>query len=95
MEKKEFKATPVEKTPNLPEKKFIAGPISATIWKNNSKDEGGEDHSFQTVSLARVFKNKEGEWQNTGTLRINDLPKAAIVLNKAYEYLTVKETNVY
>lgn len=94
MEKKPFKMP--EKQANAPEKKFIAGAVSATIWNNTGmQSDAGEEHSFQTISLSRNYKNKAGEWQSTNTLRINDLPKASIVLNKAYEYLTLKETNIY
>ena len=45
---------------------------------------------FDTVQLQRVYKDKNDEWQNTGTLRVNDLPKAALVLQKSYEFLVLK-----
>lgn len=75
---------------NAPEKKFVAGPIAATIWKNSSMKDGKE-FFFETVSLERSFKDKNGEWKSTSNMRVNDLPKAAMVMNKAYEYLTMKE----
>jgi len=75
-----------------PEKKFVAGAISATIWKNTSEKDGKE-FSFETISLARNFKDKSGEWKNTPSMRLNDLPKAEMVLKKAYEYLTMREAN--
>ncbi len=72
----------------LPEKKIRASPISATIWKNfQGRDEG----AFFNITLDRVYKNKEGVWQTTNSLRVNDLPKAMVVLQKAYEYLVLKE----
>ena len=67
-----------------PEKKFKAGAISATIWKN-----GEGDQSYNTISLGRVYKDKLGEWKNTTSLRLNDLPKARMVLDKAYEYIVL------
>lgn len=73
---------------NKPEKKFRAGPITATIWRN-ATDDGTRE--FNTVSFERVYKDKSGEWKNTNSLRINDLPKAAMVLSKAYEYLALQE----
>lgn len=75
---------------NQPEKRFVAGAISATVWKNN-QEKDGKEFSFETISLSRNFKDKDGKWQNTNSMRTNDLPKAAIVLNKAYEYLTLKQ----
>lgn len=81
---------------NQPEKKIKAGPIRATIWLNKGQNKEREgEFEFRTISLERVYKDKEGSWQNTTYLRINDLPKAAIVLQKAYEYLVLngQETN--
>jgi len=65
-----------------PEKKFKAGPVSSTIWQNNH-----EKGAFYTISISRNYKDKEGNWQSTNSLRLNDLPKATVVLQKAYEYL--------
>lgn len=74
----------------LPEKKFSTGAISATIWKNNGTSRNGLPVEFRTVQLNRRYKDKEGNWQSTGSLRLNDLPKASLVLQKAYEYLVLK-----
>lgn len=79
----------VEKEKKMPEKKFSTGAISATVWENKGKIDGKET-TFKTVSFQRRYKDKEDEWQTTNTLRINDLPKAVLVLNKAYEYLVSK-----
>tara|TARA_Y100000310_G_scaffold320072_1_gene376102 strand:- start:29 stop:262 length:234 start_codon:yes stop_codon:yes gene_type:complete len=72
---------------NQPEKKFSTGAICATIWKNESK----EGNEFNTVTVERRFQDKEGNWKSTSSLRLNDLPKIAVVVNKAYEHLVLKE----
>lgn len=77
---------------NLPEKKFSTGVVIATVWQNQGKSKNGEIVSFRTVSLQRRYKDKEGNWQSTGTLRTNDLPRASLVLQKAFEYLIMKES---
>jgi len=74
---------------NLPEKKFSAGAISATVWKNAGKSKQGEPVEYRTITLQRSFK-KDGAWQNANSLRLNDLPKAALLLNKAFEWLVLK-----
>jgi len=80
-----------EKSGNLPEKKFSTGAISATIWKNNGKSKKtGEPVEFRTINIDRRYTDKEGNWQSTNSLRLNDLPKAQLVLQKAYEYLVLK-----
>ncbi|MGM5480003.1 MAG: hypothetical protein ACQESC_00920 [Nanobdellota archaeon] len=76
---------------NSPEKKFRAGPVTATIWVNEVKTKEGESRSFRTISLERSYKDKEGNWNNTSSLRVNDLPRATLVLNKAFEYINIKE----
>lgn len=76
---------------NAPEKKFKAGPVSATIWKNQGTKANGEKTEYYTVTLERSYKDKDDKWQKTNSLRINDLPKADLILSKAYEYLTLKE----
>lgn len=70
---------------NQPLKKFRAGAVSATIWTNTSKD-GNE---YMTVSFERGYKDKEGDWKTTSSLRLNDLPKAELVLHKAYEFIAL------
>lgn len=75
---------------NLPEKKFSTGAITATVWHNENQTKNGTI-DFQTVSLQRSYQDKEGKWQTTSNLRINDLPRASLVLQKAYEYLVLKE----
>lgn len=75
---------------NRPEKKFRAGPISATIWKNHSQKEG-KDIEYHTISIGRSYKDKDGNWKNTASLRVMDLPKANLVLNKAFEHLVIAD----
>ena len=76
---------------SMPEKKFSTGAISATIWKNNGKSKKtGEPVEFRTIQIDRRYTDKEGNWQSTNSLRLNDLPKASLVLQKAYEYLVLK-----
>jgi len=76
---------------NFPEKKFRAGSISATVWLNKGQ-KSGEILEYRTISIERSYTDKEGKWQSTNSMRVNDLPKAALVLQRAYEHLVV--TNV-
>jgi len=76
---------------NLPEKKFSTGAIRATIWKNMAKNQQGQDIEYRTISIDRRYKDKDGNWQSTNSLRVNDLPKLALVANEAYRYLILKD----
>ena len=75
---------------NQPEKKFRAGSVTATIWKNIAEKDN-RTIEYRTVSFERRYKDRNDEWQSTNSLRVNDLPKAKLVLGKAYEYLILKE----
>ena len=84
METKEVKKGPV--------KKFRAGAVSATVWNNPGKEfDGKEATTYSTISLERSYKDKDGSWKTTNSLRINDLPKVTVVVNKAYEYLVLNK----
>ena len=50
---------------NMPEIKFRAGAISATVWKNNGKNAKNEDYAYYTISVERNFINKDEKWQST------------------------------
>ena len=76
---------------NQPVEKFRAGAICATVWNNSKEVEGKEPRTYSTISLERSYKDKEDQWQSTRSFRVNDLPKAAMVLQKAFEYLTMEK----
>ena len=80
----------IKKTVNMPETKFSVGPIIATVWKNEVT-QNKEQKEYLTVSFERVYLDKESNsWKTTNTLRTGDLPKACLVLNKAFEYISFK-----
>lgn len=77
---------------NLPEKKFKAGAVEATIWANEFEKDGKKSF-YKSITFGRNFKDKNtGQWKQTSSLRTNDLPKAVLVLQKAYEYLSLHDT---
>ena len=73
-----------------PEKKFRAGAVSATVWKNQAKNTTNGDGTYFSISVERCFKDKDDKWQSTSSFRLSDLPKVSLVTQKAYEYLVLK-----
>jgi len=71
---------------NPPEHKIRAGNVEVAIWRNVIP----EGKSYYTFSINKSFKKGE-EWRNTQTLSKNDLPKAILALQKAFEYTTIKK----
>jgi hypothetical protein len=69
-----------------PEITFKVGAVRASIFRNVIASNG------RLIPLPKVvievrYKDKTGKWQGTNSLSLNDLPKAILGLNKAYEYL--------
>ena len=73
-----------------PVKKFSAGGVQVAVWQN----EGKEGSSFYTVSFDKRYKDKNDEWKSSSSLKTSDLPKAILALQKAYEYMALKEPEV-
>jgi hypothetical protein len=66
---------------------FKHGACHAAIF---SKEVTRGERTFhaRSVSFQKRYRDKSGEWQTTSYLDVNDLPRAVLVLNKAYDYLT-------
>lgn len=76
-------------TKKLPEKKFSSGAVSATVWKNKRIGKDGEAYEIHSINLQRSYTDKAGNWQNTNSLRVSDLPKATLVLEEAFKHLVL------
>jgi len=70
-----------------PEITFRHGLCSASIYENEYT-RGEEKFTVRTVSFQRSYLDKDGNWQTTNGLKTNDIPKAILVLQKSYEFLT-------
>jgi hypothetical protein len=76
---------------NQPVKKVRAGAISVSIFENAGKGRNGEATTFSSVVLQKRYKDQNGDWQTSGSLNVNDLPKAALLLQEAYRHLVLKQ----
>ena len=73
--------------PNKPEQVFKVGAVRASVFKNTITHQGKE------ITLAKVvlevrYRDKSGQWRGTHSLSLNELPKAILALQKAYDFLT-------
>ncbi len=78
---------------NIPEKKISTGAIQVTVWKNTLTTKEGKTSEYRTFSFTRRYRDNMGEWKSSNSLRINDLPKAVVALNKAYEHAVLRTQN--
>lgn len=68
-----------------PIEKYSAGAIQASIFVNERKVKG------KTVEIPSIMLQKryllDGNWKATSSFNPSDLPKAMLVLLKAYDYV--------
>lgn len=62
------------------------GGIQIAIWENTSK----KGNTFYSTTIERNYKDGD-EWKKTNSLNTNDIPKAILGLQKAYEKIAMKE----
>ena len=77
---------------NMPIQKWRSGGIEAALWKNE-RQVNGATVEFRTVSLSRSYRKKgEDIWRSDviGNLRVNDIQKVLLVLQKAQESLLLR-----
>lgn len=72
---------------NRPVEKFIAGGVSAAVWHSTRMGREGKNIQIGAVTMDRRYRDKDGEFKNTNSLNMNDIPKAIVVLFKAYDFL--------
>ena len=75
---------------NKPEKVFQHGALKAAIFANEHEKDG-QSFTVKRVSFQKIYRDREGLLKTTSSLEVNDLPKAVLVLQKAFEYLTVRQ----
>ena len=78
---------------NNPIKSFKAGAVKASVFKNKYQRQGVVATIYRVV-LDRSYKDRDGNWKSTNSFTAErDLPKAILVLQKAFEFLTFKDSN--
>jgi hypothetical protein len=70
-----------------PEISFKVGAVRATVFRNVIVN-NGRQISLPKVVIEVRYKDKAGQWKGTNSLSLNDIPKAILALQKAFEYLT-------
>ena len=72
---------------NKPIKRFSDRLLSVAVWKNKGTGRDGEETEFHTVSVSRSYKDRNGEFKNTNSLRPDDLSAVRDLLTQAEEFL--------
>jgi len=69
-----------------PEIVFKVGAVRASVFRNII-EKAGKLIPLPKVVIEVRYKDKTGQWNGTNSLSLNDLPKAVLALQKAFEYL--------
>ncbi len=69
-----------------PETKFKAGGCSASVFVNQFETPTGLK-TARNVVLERTYKDRDGNFQTSKSLSMNDIPRAILVLQKAYDHI--------
>ena len=71
-----------------PEMRFRCGRCEAAVFENEVERNGAKV-KMKKVTFQKRYKSPDGGWKTTYTLDVNELPKAVLVLSKAYEYVVL------
>ena len=72
---------------NRPEVRFQFGSISSSTFVNTVERNDGSTFEVRRTVLQKVYRDPTtGDFRNTNSLDVNDLPKAILALQKAYEH---------
>mgnify|MGYP006288034781 FL=1 len=79
--------------PKLPIKEFTAARgIKAAIWRHDTQRDGRTFPRY-TVRVQKSYRDKSGTWRTTEYYDRDDLPHVAMVTSKAFEFISLRESN--
>ncbi len=64
--------------------KFQAGQVSSAVWENEVEVKG-RTVTILKATVQRRYKDKDGNWQSSGSLSRNEIPLAVYCLQKAFD----------
>ena len=68
----------------MPVAKFRAGQVSSAVWQNTIQVKG-KAITVLKATVQRRYKDKEGNWQSSGSFSRNEIPLAIHCLQQAFE----------
>ena len=77
---------------DLPIKEFRAGTVAAAIWESKAPINGKPYAQYSIRVQKRYRDDKSGQWKTTTYFPPDELPRLALVVSRAFEFLTLRET---
>jgi len=70
-------------------KKVSVKGVSVAVFENECT-KGDQTFTKRSVSLQKSYKDKNGDWQNTNNLSVEDLPFAILALKEVFAWNYIK-----
>lgn len=83
----------MEKEKEKPVQKFRVGSVAASIWKRSNKAPDEKQFVTYQVSLDRTWLDKEGNYHSSNSFGLNEVPKAILAMEQAYEFIATKASS--
>ena len=68
----------------MPVAKFRAGQIASAVWRNEIQVKG-KAVTILKATVQRRYKDRDGNWQSSGSFARNEIPLAIHCLQQAFE----------
>ena len=78
--------------PNKPETVFKVGAVRASVFQNTFV-RNGKEIPLPKVVLEVRYKDKTGQWKGTNSLSLNEIPKAILALQQAFQHLSTRKAD--
>lgn len=72
----------MENEKNKPNKKYTRAGIQVAEWLNTVKTKDGNEIPLTNYSIQRSYTDKDGNWKNTTTMRLQDLEYLQQIIRK-------------
>jgi len=76
---------------NSPVKEFRAGRIKAAVWRNDVERDG-QIVVRHSVTMQKRYRDSDGNWKDSSSFFLNDLPRVEMLMRKAFEYIALNKT---
>lgn len=74
-----------------PAREFRADPIKVAIWRNETEQNGQRVVRHSVRIGKRYFDRQQNAWADSECFFVNDLPRLRLLLDKAFEFIALKE----
>ena len=78
-------------TGQTPVAKFRAGAVATAVWENEV-EMNGRTVKIMKATVQRRYKDKDDNWQSSGSFSRNEIPLAVYCLQKAFDKIIEKQS---